>query len=324
MEKVYCFNSDEFSEAIEKIYSVVGMYSHLEYSNLSMENFLKLKQILDDTINNPQLKEKVVRIKNEEEITCLPEQAKKVFDQLFDNENLCLYGHGGEAKDIIESEGFRCRYADLSSHFLPLEKTNNSLNLLNNWPHKNASKIAILALNITEYNPIYKQREARNTDDTDIYTIPNEYFVGYYDSKEKSFVLNPNFRVNHDYNPENTIYQNEKYFGRILPKTQDETILEFFRILNKISNVLFFSSLMNLSKESYINVKKQVLNYMGKAEKLQNKFTPEYLENLKKVEELQVNESKQDDAKIYNNDDWNFDDWDPDDFEVEKETSKKR
>lgn len=311
----YTFDNDSYYNLLEKLYLNNGFI--FDYDCLTKENLEQLEECLNKVIDNPILREKVSYREKGEEITCLPEQAKVVFDALFDNEDLVLYGHGGCAEEIINSGTFNCRYAELGSHFIPLDNTNESLSLLNNWPHRGASQIAIMALNVTEYNPIYKERDAISTYDTDVYSISSEYFVGYYDNEKSKFILNPNFKTIHDYDPECTLYEdNEKYYGLSL-RVSDPNVREFLFILYKINCVLFFASNRNLSERGYLNVKKQIKEYMKQAWKLQQSFTDEYIEELKKADMFQeIDEIAFDGI----GDDIDFSDWDF--FDDEDDNSK--
>lgn len=321
MKKVYYFDYKKYSDILDETYPMTGLNDYLDYNTLTYDNFEKIKKVLEEVINNPKLKDyKVDEYRKYEELTCLSENAKQAFDQLFSNPDIYLYGHGGNAKEIIESEGFRCRYANLESHFIPLEHTNESLSKLDNWPHRGYNEIAILALNNTEYNPIYKERERKNTYDTDIYTIPNEYFAGYYDSETKTFTPNPNFKLTHEYNPEITRYEDEDRYSYRL-HTQDQLINDYFRNLDKIRNILFFSKGRNLSKKGYIDVKSQAMNLLNKANEIQNKLSTEYIENLTKSENKINDLNDSFDSEKWGSFDWDIDDWD---LKEEEETKKTR
>lgn len=315
-EKKYCFNYEEYFNAFEQIYPIKGSGFNLkiDYDGFTKKNLDKLFNILTKILNNPKIKEKEIYEIPKEEINCLPKQTIETFNKLFDNKELAIFGHGGAGKEIIESEGMYCRYPDLGSHFLQLTKTNESLNQLNDWPHLGSKQILIMALNNEELNPIYIKTDSKNSHNEE-YLIPNEYFVGYYDTESKFFYLNPNFKMEHKYDERATGYVFDEEFFPTAIDINDSNIINLYRTLEKIFNVLYMASIkVNLSKRGYIEVTKQILKYMNEACKIQDILTPEYIEKLKQNEQEKI--EFENNNNIENNFDdsiWSFDGWDLDD-----------
>lgn len=319
MEKrtTYSFDYEKYSDELKKLYPIKGVFDMtVDYDCFTIDNLDKLMNVLKEIMFNPIIQEKeTINEEIEEDITCLPKQAKEVFDKLFANKDLVIYGHGGAGKEIIESDGMRCQHANLGSHFVGLSKTNASLTALNNWPHRNASQIAIMALNKTECNPIYIQREAENLYDTETNLIPNEYFAGYYDAITGTFVVNPNFKTEHEYDERATGYVFDERFSMGYLSCNDSNIRDLYGVLERISQVMYMASNMcYLSQKSYVDVLKQLSILIKKAYSIQKILNPDYIEELKKVEELEMQKgfeeqenSNDDFPKIP--DDW-LDEWD--------------
>ena len=323
MDKAYCFDYEKYMEVLDRLYPTEGISQNLNYDDFTQNNYDTLMKVLSDILEKPKLKDVKELEFDEEEITCLPDQAKKIFDQLFENKNLRIYGHGGAGKEIVESKGMKCKYNNLGSHFIQLTKTNESLSQLNNWHHKSSNQIAILVLNVTEYNPIYIDNKV-NEDYEDRYMIPNEYFAGYYDAIEQKFILNKNFKIEHNYDEHNTGYiDEERMLGRGF--SDDEKINELSQILNKIGLIMFFASTTsNLSRHGYSEVKKSILSLTRKAGEIQKILSPEYIQKLKEEQNKTLNYSDdENNMNFFETDqDLNFDDWDLEE-ESTSEKSKK-
>ena len=279
MEKVYRFDTEKLDETIDEVY---GTGRYFQYERITGDDFSKVRQAVLETLDNYYLEDKIEVLREEEEITCLPDDAKIVFDKLFADKDLRIYGHGGIADKIMESGVFNCYYADLSSHFVPLAKTNECLSKLDNWPHRGHKKVAIMALNNTEYNPIYRENTGLGEYDTDRYSISTEYFVGYYDSELQKFILNPSFKREHEYNPENTFYENSDSFSPPMhTNVNDEILSEYLYTIYNILFVITMAGNRNLSERSYNELRKQIDVYLSRAEELHSKLTPEYMDKLK-------------------------------------------
>lgn len=313
----YSFDYKKYSDELKKSYPIIGVFNmKVDYDCFTINNLDILMNVLKKIILNPIIQEKeITNDENEEDITCLAKQAKEIFNKLFANKNLVIYGHGGAGKKIIESDGMRCQYADLGSHFIGLTKTNDSLKVLNNWPHHNASQIAIMALNKTECNPIYIQREAKNSYDTEVNLIPNEYFAGYYDAITGTFVANPNFKIEHEYDERATGYVFDERFSQSNLSCNDSNICDLYDVLERINQVMYMASNMcYLSQKGYIDVLKQISVLIKKAYSIQKILNPEYIEKLKKEEELEMQKKLKEQENSTNvfpviQDNW-LDEWD--------------
>ena len=280
--KRYTFDKDKFYELYDSLYKVnPGLYSELVIDCFTKENFIKVINGLQEILDNPKVTDVELPPVPREEITCFNEETNKKLNEIFSNKDLVFFGHGGAADKIIETE-FRCKYPNLPSHFVQLNQTNESLSKLDKWPHKECSKVAIMALNIHEFNPIYKENNAESIYDETMYSIPNEYFVGYYDKEKSEFIMNPNFKERHELDNERTIYQTP--FSAFQVDGPDEA-KEFYGLIRNISNILYFSSNNSyLDERGYKQVKEQVLHKIKELKKLQDIMTPEYIEKNKKSE----------------------------------------
>lgn len=276
--KVYYFDYKKYVDTYQRLYPVMGAMMRLDYSSLTKENLDKLIDVLQSVIVDVKVKDKIIDGVSNEEITCLSEQAKSAFDELFSNSDLAFYGHSGNVDEIMKSGVFRCRYANLGSHFVSLSKNNKSLSKLNDWPHGGYKKIIILALNKYEYNPLYIARESKGSYDPDIYSIPIEYFAGYYDVEKQEFVANPKFKTTHEYNPNASIYQKELAYNG--PITSSSDVDEFMKSLKTIESILIVSSENGLSINGLKEVKKQIIDLINKVYSLQETFTSNYLKDV--------------------------------------------
>ena len=307
----YYYDGDEFLSVLDKLYSQAVSVNSLELKDLSLlnkSNLNKLMEVLKKVLSNIKVEQRDIYHQPNENLTIFRdmEDVKEVFDSLFSNKDLMVFGHGGNALAIMESKEFRCRYANLDSHFVPLIHTNESLSQLFNWPHLGCKQIMILALNRREFNPIYKEREKISDYDTDIYSIPLEYFVGYFDAEKKCFIKNPMFKLRHDYDKSLSKYyiENHRYFSN-----QENIVKDFLDVLSTIRFLLIYSKILSLDLRGIKNLEKQILELVNKAYLYQDKLTPDYLETLKKADVL-----------VGNNDDGFIHDWDSYDWEIDEKS----
>ena len=283
--KRYSFDSEKLRTFIEDLYPFEGILNPtIDFNLLSKDNFELMCKCIMDVIENPIITEVDDFVPYRQQITIFDDETNKTLNEIFSNNDLMFFGHGGNGKVIMDTE-FRCRYSAIDSHFVPLQINDETLAMFKDWPHKSASQIAIMALNIHEFNPIYKY-----TDDPqriDKFSIDNEYFVGYYDNSLGKFISNPNFKANHEYNPEATGYEIDNVDMGIVTPSDLPEVREYFRLLYKISRALYFGSTSKyLDEHGALQMKKQVLNTLKKLTELQNQFTPEFFDEYnKKVEE---------------------------------------
>lgn len=280
VEKVYYFEWEKYGDALEELYPIIGI-GGFDVSILTKDRLDKLMKVLHSVISDIKSREKTDLYDVDEEITCLSEQAKVSFEGLFANKDLILYGHGGAVDKIVESGKFTCKCCDLGSHFVCLEKSNESLSKLNAWPHRRHTQIAILALNAHEHNPIYIDNSAVESA-RDNYEIPLEYFAGWYDAVRQLFVPNPMFKVSHSYNPAATIYPGQEHYSGSFRgiNLRDNLICDFIYNLELIRYLLIHSSIKGLNLNGLMEIQKQFLRYIEKAYQLQEHITPEYLEKV--------------------------------------------
>lgn len=319
--KKYEFDSELYYKKLEELYPTTTrlLGNTIDYNCFTEENLNKIMDVTKEIIDNPIIKE--VEIEDtKENINIFNERTNETINEIFHDDELVFFGHGGRAKEIIDTE-FKCRFSNLSSHFVPLDCTNESLELFKKWPHRNAKQIAVLALNKYEYNPIYKELETNSNYDENKYSISSDYFVGYYDSEKNEFIKNPNFKKRHDFDPECTIYQDESLQMSMTSIDGPEIINDFYNKLQLISRIMFFSSIKSMLDDiGYKKVCQKILYELKNLKELQNKITPEYLQEL--IDEY--NKSKNSDNEYDNNisDDW-IDDW-GDDWGEEISSSPKK
>lgn len=293
--KKYEFSYNEFSDLFNELYKTDGLDETLRKESFTKENFNLILKELQKIISNPLILEISEEKDDKEIIDIFQESTNKEFNELLADDDLMFFGHGGAGKKIIETE-FHCRYPNLQSHFVGLSKTNKAFEMLKNWPHKGCNEIAIMALNKKEFNPIYREREQENVYDQDIYTIPNEYFVGYYDAVEDKFYKNPNFKRRHEYDPTCTIYPREEFQTALRWMRGPEVAAKLYNEIREIILIMLFSSYQTIDEDGYKNILEQIDNHINKAIKLQEQITPELFDEFfenerKKALETMLDES---------------------------------
>lgn len=276
MEKLYSLNSMAFYDTYDNLYKKIGKTLEIDYNTLTMENLNKLMKVLTDIILNPiEIEDKVERRKGN--ISCLDDESNQIFNNLFNDPHIKVYGHGTfSAKEIFDSGIFKCEYPNLSSHFLMLDNNDESISKVKKWPHKNSSQVLILAIDDREYYPIYKEENSITINMRSEHSMPIEYFVGYYDAEHKQFIKNDKFKIEHKYNPEYTLRGDEE-FHSVLACSYDKNVSEFVKIIEKIHNILLklAKRKINLNTLKYIQV--ELTNHMKRLYELQSLFTKEYL-----------------------------------------------
>ena len=301
--KKYELDHNRYMDLFYDLYKTIGLDDELVKESFTDANFNKLLIELEDIIANPIITEIEDVSDAKEEITIFQEKTNQFFNELLKDDDLVLYGHGGAGKAIIESE-FHCRYANLQSHFLGLSKNNESLAKLKNWPHMGCTQIAIMALNQKEFNPIYRERKQNNSYDQDIYTIPNEYFVGYYDASSDTFHQNPNFKRRHEYDPTCTIYPREEFSNALKWANGPEEAAKLYNELKEISLIMLFSSYQPIDELGYKNILAQIKDHIEKAKKLQRQIKPEQFDDFFESKRKQsLNETVEEDFEFA------WDDW---------------
>ena len=276
--KQYKFNTDELFKTINEVYptSASIFYSELNYKDFTKENLDKVVSVIKDIIEKPIIEDIPASVDSREVITCFGDKTNEIMNDIFNNPDLLFYGHGGNAKAIIADE-FKCRYPNLQSHFVSLSPNNESLKKLKEWPHMNSKQIAIMAINKHEFNPLYKKREATSTYDTNVYSIENEFFVGYYDAEKDEFIKNPNFKERHDFNPDVTIYPDEMVKTNGLFVDGLVEVQNIYKELDYLRRILYFSSYFELDEIGYKKLEQQVLYRINEIYKLQEKITPDFI-----------------------------------------------
>lgn len=276
MEKVkaYYFDGSEFGDKLKETFptDLMGEVSSNAYSE---EKVLALLDLAKSTIENPKSREAVLDTLEKEDITCLPDKVKDKILSLFDDPDILIYGHGGAAGEILKSGKMKCKYANLESHFVPLSPTNQSLNNLNHWVHRDASQILIMGINRREFNPVFREEDKR-------YSISSDYFMGYYDRDKEEFVENPNFKKRHEYKegkPSIELHVGGYYANRAY--AEDEEFNQVLRNLENINLIMAISKYVPLNKEGIEDVSRQVSYFI--------KDTGNRISNIKKENKVKIN-----------------------------------
>lgn len=276
MEKVkaYYFDGSEFGDKLKETFptDLMGEVSSNAYSE---EKVLALLDLAKSTIENPKSREAVLDTLEKENITCLPDKVKDKILSLFDDPDILIYGHGGAVGEILKSGKMKCKYANLESHFVPLSPTNQSLNNLNHWVHRDASQILIMGINRREFNPVFREEDKR-------YSISSDYFMGYYDRDKEEFVENPNFKKRHEYKegkPSIELHVGGYYANRAY--AEDEEFNQVLRNLENINLIMGLSKYVPLNKEGIEDVSRQVSYFI--------KDTGNRISNIKKENKVRIN-----------------------------------
>lgn len=266
----YYYEDDKYWDLLEALFPNDGFFGEVEFSKFSMDSIDKIMECVSEIICNPKGRKEKLEDRVREKITCLPFGVRRHIERLFDNPDLLIYGHGGRADEILKSGKMYCKNADIGSHFISLEQTNESLEKLNNWPHKGCDKILIMGLNRREFNPIYKE-------DGDRYTISSDYFLGYYDNTFKRFVPNPKFKSEHNYviGDEVEVELYPRDLGSYPLFSDQENFNQVLLNLATIGKLLTFSKIVPLDERGINNVRKQLLFKMNKTYEEAIKITPE-------------------------------------------------
>ena len=284
----YQFNNEGYYNLLSEYFPILYLNNELTEGNFNNHQIENLLEKAIEIVNHPIMTEEEESVDEKETITCFTDEVNQVFNELLKIDGLMLYGHGGAGKAIMDTE-FHCHYANLGSHFLPLSKNNQSLSQLKAWPHMGCQQVAILALNQHELQPIYREREKENTYDTDVYSIPKEYFVGYYDASDEKFYYNEEFKARHEYDPSCTIYPIESMQTCAFFDGPEEA-RDIYADLDLINKILFFSSKFSLDELGYEQTKKQIQHLINQIREKSFNLTPELFEQYRNSKVNQKNE----------------------------------
>lgn len=267
----YYFDDSKYSELLDEVFPTNPMNptASISFSLYNRYTMDQIMDVLDRVILNPKTREVEACGRKREEITCLPDKVKNKIVDLFQDDDLLLYGHGGNAKEILETGKMMCKYCNIPSHFIPLSLTNESLSKLNHWEHRDAHQILIMGLDQREFNPIYRKEEKG-------YGIPSEYFLGYYDRDLEDFIVNPEFKRRHEYRDEDPaieLHPGEFYPDRFF--CEQENFNTILGCLGNIGQILGISKYFPLDKQGLDDVEKQVDYLRKKIYDEEDKITPE-------------------------------------------------
>ena len=272
MKKIaYYFDDSKYSELLDEVFPTNPMNptASVSFSLYNRYTMDQIMDVLDGIILNPKTREVEVEEREREEITCLPDKVKNKIVSLFEDDDLLLYGHGGNAKEILETGKMMCKYCNIPSHFIPLSLTNESLAKLKHWEHRDAHQILIMGLDQREFNPIYRKEEKG-------YSIPSEYFLGYYDRDLEDFMVNPEFKRRHEYRDEDPaieLHPGEFYPDRFFCEQENFNII--LGCLGNIGQILGISKYFPLDKQGLEDVEKQVDYLRKNIYDEEDKITPE-------------------------------------------------
>ena len=261
--QAYYFDDARFLDMLNAYFPIdpTNIQGTVDFSYFDHTKIDKLMLVLEEILRSEKIHNVNLETREREKLTVLPVFVRRQIEKLFDNEDIMVYGHGGAALDILKSGKMQCKYSDLESHFIPLEQTNESMEQLNYWPHKDASQVLIMGLNRRELNPIYKKDK-----ETGNYYIPSEYFMGYYDREQKRFFPNKNYADKHRYKMGDEV-ERELYprnLGSKSAMTSDQE--DFNNILKSLSCIgilLRASNIVPLDKEGLDDVRKQITYKMS-------------------------------------------------------------
>lgn len=274
MSKRYYFNNTDIFSIIDELYPM-SINNSLDHNSFNNDNLNRLVDRIEDILEDVKIQDIEEDKKNLEDMEFLSSQANDKLKEIFANPDNLVFGNGGMADVILDTNHFYCRFPNLDSHFLPLS-WNSDLEKLNNWPHNNAGKILLLVLNKRENNPIFKDIDSSNPDSNFRYEIPIEYFAGYYDRDRQEFIPNEKFLLEHDYDEYYPIYHNP--VPSILLNEPD-IIQEFYYTMREFAYALANTS-EGLSKKGYEGICNQYLTMIKKLRELQLQITPEFLSRL--------------------------------------------
>lgn len=260
--QAYYFDDDRFSDMLNAYFPIdpTNIQETVDFRYFDHTKIDKLMLVLEEILRNEKVHNVNLEARKREKLTVLPVFVRRQIEKLFDNEDILVYGHGGAALDILKSGKMQCKYSDLASHFIPLEQTNESMDQLNHWPHKDASQVLIMGLNRRELNPIYKKDK-----ETGKYYIPSEYFMGYYDRDQKRFFSNKNYVDKHRYKMGDEV-ERELYPRNLGSNAMTSDQEDFNNILKSFSCIgvlLRASSIVPLDKEGLDDVRKQITYKMS-------------------------------------------------------------
>lgn len=120
----YYYDGSKFSELLDEKFPSFHRVSIDEYSK---DKVNEMMDVLNEVLLSPKSRVMELPKRTREDITCLPDKVKDKIIALFDDEDLFLYGHGGAAKEILETGKMHCYYSNIQSHFFPLSQTINHL-----------------------------------------------------------------------------------------------------------------------------------------------------------------------------------------------------
>ncbi len=272
----YYYDGSKFSELLDEKFPS-SIFDGVSIDEYSEDKVNELMETLNEVLLNPKSKIMELPERTRENITCLPEKVREQIMSLFDDEDLFLFGHGGSAKEILETGKMYCYYSSISSHFIPLSQTNESLDNFNHWPHRDAHQILIMGINLREFNPLFKREENGH------YSIPSEYFLGYYDRDLEEFISNPEFKKRHEYKDEDPSIElhTGDFIGNHGCTSKQENFNRILRDFDTISLLLTISSYSSLDKKGIEDVSKQVSYFTRDTYNEVKKLTPEVISNFK-------------------------------------------
>ena len=273
----YYYDGSKFRELLDEKFPS-SLFNGVSIDEYSEDKVNEMMETLNEVLLNPKSKIMELPETTRENITCLPEKVRDKIMSLFDDEDLLLYGHGGNAKEILETGKMYCYYNNIQSHFMPLSQTDESLDNFNHWPHRDAHQILIMGINQREFNPLFKREENGH------YSIPSEYFLGYYDRDLEEFVPNPEFKKRHEYKDEDPSIElhTGEFIGTCYYTSKQENFNRILQDFDNIGMLLSNSSYLPLDKKGIEDVSKQVSYFARDTYNQVKKLTPEVISNFKR------------------------------------------
>ena len=105
----YYYDGSKFSELLEEKFPS-SAFEGVSIDEYSEDKVNEMMETLSEVLLNPKSKIMELPERTRENITCLSEKVREQIMSLFDDEDLLLYGHGGNAKEILETGKMYCHY----------------------------------------------------------------------------------------------------------------------------------------------------------------------------------------------------------------------
>ena len=122
--QAYYFDDDRFLDMLNAYFPIdpTNIQGTVDFSYFDHTKIDKLMLVLEEILRSEKIHNVNLETREREKLTVLPVFVRRQIEKLFDNEDIMVYGHGGAALDILKSGKMQCKYSDLESYFIPLER----------------------------------------------------------------------------------------------------------------------------------------------------------------------------------------------------------